>query len=745
MTTSRRWIFLALIALAVPLFADSPEVQVGATVRSPAPRLRDNAAAATDGADFLVVWRDARTPGRSAIVGTRVKRSGEVLDPLGILITSVAATISEPTTVWDGAAYLVVWTQGPYYGDSRQKDEVWITRVDRDGRVLAMPRLIAEDTTTTAGVYAASNGSVTVIAYRDSHNSSAVRIAVLDREGNVIRREALTNPSRDFADTISVAATATRFVVTWSTGQSKVFAIALGSDGRAMGTPTEIGSGSAPVIATDGTSFTVVWHRRPPELSEWVLLARTMDADLAQIGDVQTLASARVIYAVSLLWRGGRYEIIAHQPDPQVAYGLLSIELDRNGGRLVSRRRGDPIYPWHHPQPVAVTNGSDILVAYGHGEGFSTHVIARLYRGSSLEPDVQELLSWSANAHTRPAITSSASGYFAAWIENLSVYGTRLDANGNSLDGRGVEVAREGYAVRVAFDGRYYVVAWRDSLGIRLRYISPATGATVGHAHVPAMVRTSFALAVSPDAAYVAWDEHDKRVRITRFSPETADLPLVVSPEGMSSEHPAIAWNGSMLLVAWNEMEFAPGDAPTLRALHLRAARVSSGLSLLDPAPMIVATPGAARPFPPDAPSIASNGEDWLVVSELDEQQIVARRVLRSGNVEGTAAVKIGDGVAPAVTWDGRRYAIAYKSGANDFVPEYPLLLGAVPATGALPMMRRTLVSARVVSPPSITMSPAGDVAIVYTKVSFSPEHMGLERSYFRVMDFDPRRRAVRH
>ena len=59
-------------------------------------------------------------------------------------------------------------------------------------------------------------------------------------------------------------------------------------------------------------------------------------------------------------------------------------------------------------------------------------------------------------------------------------------------------------------------------------------------------------------------------------------------------------------------------------------------------------------------------------------------------------------------------------------------------------MMHGALVSEDVVSPPAIAHTAAGDVAILYTKVSFRPEHLGVERSHFRVMDFGPRRRAVR-
>jgi hypothetical protein len=511
---------------------------------------------------------------------------------------------------------------------------------------------------------------------------------------------------------------------------------------------TQIGVGEDPAVATDGASVTMVWRRWMPDLSKYMLMSRTADAELAGIGDVRTLASEQIIEWPSLLWRDDLYEVIAgHQTYTQTTlnpYGLLSVEFDRDGVQLISRRRGASLFNSVVPQPVAVTNGSDVLVVYKHPDYHRTQIVARLYRGSSSEPDVQQLLSWSGNAHERPAIASSGSGHFAAWTENFTVYATRIDANSNSLDGRGVELTKAGFAVRAAFDGTNYVVAWIDNGFIGVRSIAPLTGATVAEVHVPAVTwwRESFALAVSPDAAYLAWvDEAEHRVRATRVSlaSGTTDLPLAVSPEGMIAGYPALAWNGSMLLVAWNELREPSGNIPATPALNVRAARVSSGLSLLDPAPMIVATAGASLLGPP---SIASNGEDWLVVSDVDERQIVARRVLNSGNVEGTEASKIGDGVAPAVTWDGTRYAIAYKSGGSMLQPEHALLLGAVPAAGELPMMRRPLISADVVSAPSITRTPSGDVAIIYTKVSFRPEHMGVERTYFRVMDFVPARRG---
>lgn len=745
MILSRRGsLLLAWIAIAAPLFADAQEYPIGATVASPAPGSRAHVGAATDGTDFFVVWADGRTPGRSAIVGTRVNRGGEVLDPFGIRITSVPAGVSWPTAVWDGAAYVVVWTQGKLFTETLEGDEVWAARVDRDGRVLTAPRVISEagfQGGTTSGAYAASNGRLTVIAYRQFY-PVRVGIVVLDRDANVVHRDTLLNPSLDLLRGMSVAATATGFVVTWATNDSRILAASLTSEGRVRRGPTQIGVGEDSAVATDGTSVAMVWRRWMPDLSQWVLMSRTADAELTRLGDVQPLVTDQLIDWPSVLWRGDRYEAIAgHQSQTATTinpYGLLSVEFDGDSVDVVSRRQGDALTNAVGPQPVAVTNGRDVLIAHMHPVDYRTQVVARLYRGSSREPELQLLLSWSGNAHERPAIATGASGHLAAWMEPHAVFATRIDAKGNSLDGRGVELTRSGFAVRAAFDGTNYVVAWLDSRFIGVRSISPATGATVAEVRVPAAASPweGLALALSAEAAYVAWVEGaNRRVHATRVSlaSGTTDFPIAVSPSRMVAGQPALSWNGSMLLVVWNELQISSGNIPATPALNVLAARVSSGLSLLDPAPLAVAAAGG---FVLGPPSVASNGEDWLVVSDRDERQLVARRVLRSGNVEGTGASTIGDGTAPAVIWDGRRYAVAYKSTA--------LLLGFLPATGALPTLERVLVSPEVVSPPSIARTAAGDLAITYTKVSFRPEHMGVERSYVRVMESGGRRSAVR-
>jgi hypothetical protein len=82
-----------------------------------------------DGANFLVVWEDARSL-YDDIYCARVTPAGEVLDPTGIAISTAAFSQSTPAVSSDGTNSLVVWA------DSRSADKLYCARVSHSGAVL---------------------------------------------------------------------------------------------------------------------------------------------------------------------------------------------------------------------------------------------------------------------------------------------------------------------------------------------------------------------------------------------------------------------------------------------------------------------------------------------------------------------------------------------------------------------------------------------------------------------------------
>lgn len=83
---------------------------------------------ASNGKESLVVWTDAR--GRDQdIFAARIDRSGKVLDPEGIPVTSVSNNQNFPTVGWNGRHFLVAWVD-------QRDSSIRAARVSSDGKVL---------------------------------------------------------------------------------------------------------------------------------------------------------------------------------------------------------------------------------------------------------------------------------------------------------------------------------------------------------------------------------------------------------------------------------------------------------------------------------------------------------------------------------------------------------------------------------------------------------------------------------
>jgi hypothetical protein len=87
-------------------------------------------AVAFDGANFLVVWQDYRNYDTTDIYAARVNHDGEVLDPRGFPVSAAAGYQGSPRVASDGANSLVVWTDG------QSAYDVYGARVSRAGQVL---------------------------------------------------------------------------------------------------------------------------------------------------------------------------------------------------------------------------------------------------------------------------------------------------------------------------------------------------------------------------------------------------------------------------------------------------------------------------------------------------------------------------------------------------------------------------------------------------------------------------------
>ncbi|MFA5033752.1 MAG: T9SS type A sorting domain-containing protein [bacterium] len=86
---------------------------------------------AFDGNNYFVVWGEERSD-YDNIYGTRISKSGIVLDPTGIAISTASFNQMYPSITFDGTNYFVVWE------DNRsEKYDIYGTRINTSGQVLS--------------------------------------------------------------------------------------------------------------------------------------------------------------------------------------------------------------------------------------------------------------------------------------------------------------------------------------------------------------------------------------------------------------------------------------------------------------------------------------------------------------------------------------------------------------------------------------------------------------------------------
>jgi hypothetical protein len=724
------------------------ERAIGDVVVSAAPFSSGDPSVASDGNDFFVVWRDGRDG--SAILASRIAHDGTILQS-GIEIARGPVVgypyVYAPKVLWSGSAYVVFWKSMQQDQDYTQ--QIWVARYNREGAPLQPPYMLAEKTRGSHTI--AFNGSRFLIAYVGAFGLRP-RAWILDENGYPWKALLLADMEVSPSATISAAAKGSDFLVVWDTvweHESQGFVIQgvpVDGSGEVQGGTRTVSQGGNPVVASDGTSYLLVYESQFGAFNTpWV--SRILSGDLSTVSTEREMPN---LGRPAVLWRGDRY----------LAMGRSLGMIDREGNSIAG---SGPLVTGGEISgfvSAAVNTSPRTLVTWTAPTRGGYAAMARLYEGQPAAASAPEfVISTSANRQMDPDIVHSRFGDLVAWRESGGVYATRVSPFGAELDGRGIELSpATAGPPRVALTGADYVIAWREADTVQLRYISPVAGLQPQRVEFQAgwdeQADQRVGLAVTADATYLAWTR-DARVWLARIPHHTRTpegVPLAVSPEGVMAINPDIASNGSDLLVAWHEVTDSYGwmcgyISETIVGTTW-GARVTANMTLLDTAPLRLGDNGDAFPHPI---SVASNGNDWLIswlsvehdpATQRSKSWIVARRVLDSGIVEGNEPVRIGEGRAASLLWNGSDYSIAWK---EDQYPHFLLRLGLISGNGT-PVIRNEAEVAVTESWQDrfgLTLT-AGRTAIVYARMSRAPEHGRVERAFVRTFGAAPRRRAVR-
>ena len=259
-----------------------------------------------------------------------------------------------------------------------------------------------------------------------------------------------------------------------------------------------------------------------------------------------------------------------------------------------------------------------------------------------------------------PNIATDDTTAFVVWYDrrngtSYDIYGARVDEDGNLLDPAGILIARGGshdpYA-NVAFDGTNYLVVWHNREG--------------------------------------ADPYHIYGMRVSKEGELLDSEQFVICEETGSQQYPAVAFDGTNYLVAWQDTRGGTYD--------IYGTRVSQDGTVLNSTGIAISTATDYQYFP----NVSFDGNNYMVVWQDQRDgvyDIYGSRVAQDGNVLDPAGIQISGATdeqsRPSIDFDGTNYLVVwddYRSGSENDI--YATFLDT---------------SGNVLNPAGITISSAAD------------------------------------
>lgn len=657
-------------------------------------------AVASDGNDFMVVWVDTRS-GNPDIYGTRVGASGFVHSSSGKIISNETHTQNNPSIVWTGSSYLVVWD------DDRGGDfDIYGARINNGGDVQGAEFAICDSEGTQRWPdLAKADDSTVLVAWHDIRTGSsyynvyAARVngsngTVLDPNGFAVN----ANMSAEL--TPAVAWSGSSYLVLWHDNRTSgttawdIYGRRIGADGALLGAGAFVVNAAAgnqyyADVAWTGTGYLVVWEDQRNGTSD--IYGTTLEADgtvLDTTGEafctatnVQAYPSVSSALSSTLVaWndlRSGTYDIYARHylPDATV--------LDPSPFQISSTgvEQNSPDVAW---------GGSSFLVVWGMDAAPSDLAGARVDSDGVLLDAAGFTLSSAANAQFDPAVIGNGNGWLTSWSDLRSgtskIYAARVTSAGVVQDANGIAIASAASTQQtsdLAFDGTNHLVTWNDTRNgnpdIYAARVSTA-GSVMDVNGIAVCTNTTHQ--IDPTVAFgssdylIAWrddrnsartnsDIYGGRVSVTGTSINGSG-GFLISDKSTYQDRPRIAWGGLNYLLTWQDSANP--------ALEIVAARVTaSGISLDGDGFNITATGGT---YSVERPDVAGNGSDFLVVWQDgsisgNNGDVFGCRITSGGvKVDGTGfPIMAGtpSQAVPRVAFGDGLYLVSYRGYYNNY------------------------------------------------------------------------------
>jgi len=566
--------------------------------------IQNSPAAAANGNNFLVAWRDSRTTG---IYGSIVGLDGVIAPTNGVSVLNGTIDQYAPAVAALGTNYLVVAQDYRKATTAAYNSDIYGARVSGAGAALDPAGfLICTNTGSQFRPAVASDGANYLVVWQDydlaGNDIRGARVSaagmVMDTNGFVICHAPNTQASP------AVAGGETGFLVAWedyrdsgtNEYEARILAARIQGDGAVLdpdGSPVSLADGGQcyPSVATRGGNCLVVWQD----------------------------------------FRNNPGTVLS---DVYGARGSWSNQLTMEAEGLLSGAASAQI------SPSAAALGTNYLVVWSDNRHASSNdwdiCGIRLDAGGALLDSAPIWICSATNRQVDPTVTAGPSGYFVAWsdwratpltLQQADIFGAIVSPQGVVQQPNGISicsVTNDQSLPAAALLGTNFFVVWQDA---RLTQ-QPAVRLDVYGARITGdgfvldpsgfaictnvLIQTNPVVAANASGALVAWTDYrlgstapdifGNRIALDGTVLDTNGFPICAVP-GSSQYLPAIAADPTGFLVVWADTRTS-STAP-----DIYGAFVTSGGSV---APT-TGFPIRVNPGPQLAPAVAYNGLDYLV------------------------------------------------------------------------------------------------------------------------------------
>lgn len=395
-----------------------------------------------------------------------------------------------------------------------------------------------------------------------------------------------------------------------------------------------------PSMATDGSSYLVVWQDARSDSPFDIWAARVTGSGTVLDPAGFQIASASIQPYPEVAWDGSNYLVVWQDDRAQTGADIYASRISPAGVVIDPTGIAVCTEPMDQVLPSLDFDGSRYLVAWEDRRTGAADIYASFVEttGAVVSP-TGFTVSIASSDQGAPAVEWTGTQFLVIWQDrragtSLDIYAARVTSAGAVLDGNGFAVStaagdQSSPSVDCSAPGNC-LAAWRDG------------------------------------RSGMNFDIYGARIDASAGILDPAGIAISTAPNAQRS--PAVAWDGTDYMVAWQDFR-APGGGGSIIA-----ARVTTGGTVLDAQGILIAsgTNNALRSL-----SAASNGSNTLIVFVGDRSianfHIYGSRIDAAGNLLDATEILVSASsnaqVDPAIAWDGVNHLVVwedYRTGVAD-------------------------------------------------------------------------------